>query len=602
MRDAADDVGGASVSDRWQNIRNRLEPARQLADEMHMLCERACEESMTTAEGARLEELLSSDPQSRAYYLEFMEMHGALQWGASSEWTIDVPPAKPVAAAAEAAFPTVANDGLGCASADCEPPPATLPCAAVLNQARRSFSWGAAISKPRFSLAMSLVVLLLAFTVVAAGERIIRAVFSHSVEAHPDGGLIRSNNVFQVGGSHRGTRRIGSSHLADMGLVNILVFRLPALREFDRIKSARLEWTYKERQGNPDFAADLYGLGYATSTSALSGCFWEGDFDSKRRTEYGMEGSKSRRVSLIKKAAMAPTDEVGRIVVQGPQLVAFLQSLYDDGAKGGELAVFRLNADVPTSQISRLQAYEMVHPPEVTGLTTAAEFPSLQLTADPMIDGNPTVAEVVLTAHGVEANKSSTIVRSNGKLYGGTSELGTRRIGTSATSDTSLANLLVFHLPQLREFERVRAAQLEWTFKARDGNPSFSVDLYGLGHTSSTACLTTCFWEGLYDSRLRSEYGMNGQSHRQVALVAKGAMTPRSRTGRITVEGPELVDFLQSLYDDGAGAGDLVVFRLNADVSTTQTSRGTAYQVVHPPERPGKTTVGESAVLHLISY
>jgi hypothetical protein len=219
-----------------------------------------------------------------------------------------------------------------------------------------------------------------------------------------------------------------------------------------------------------------------------------------------------------------------------------------------------------------------------------------------MMAGNATVAEVVLTAHGIEASGSATLARSNQRLSEDACEKGTRRVGSSAFENMSLANLLVFRLPPLRDFERVRAAQVEWTCKAQDGKPNFSVDLYGLGYTASLSALSDPFWEGTYDTKLRTEYGMTAEGHRQVSLIAKGTMRPRSPTGKVVVDGPELVDFLQSLYDDGARGGQWVVFRLNADVSTQQHARETGYQVVHPPVEPGKTNAKETATLHLISY
>src|SRR5262249_14576146 len=159
-------------------------------------------------EGARLEELLSSDPQSRAYYLEFMELHGALQWGAAGNECTTVPPTASMASAAETILPTAVSEGLGPSSASTstviEPPASVVPCTSVSGQAKRLFFWRKSLSTPRFSLAMSIAVLLLAFTVVAAGERIIRAVFWHSMEAHPSGGLLRnSKNRIELGASPR---------------------------------------------------------------------------------------------------------------------------------------------------------------------------------------------------------------------------------------------------------------------------------------------------------------------------------------------------------------------------------------------------------------
>jgi hypothetical protein len=573
--------------------------------ELSSLCEGLCENTLSLEQASRLESLLMVDAKARDYYRTYIDLHGSLHWGVTATEQpsgdrdrIGESHDIPIPLALESASSESRMRSLRAGVQPSSP--------STLQQAPRRL-WQSWLSTPRFSMAASIGVLLLAFTVVVAGERILRVVFHHSISAYPTGGSLRSaGNELLHGGSFRGTRRVGSSYFSDIGLANLLVFRLPALKDREQVKSARLEWTFKERTGDPQFSVDLYGLGYVSSAASLTGAFWEGSQDTGLQSEYGMLGSKQRRVSLITKGVMTPVSKEGRIAVESAPLSIFLQSLYDDGAQGGELVVFRLNADSPTAQIARTTGYEVVHPPEIKGKTVPAQFPSLHIVADQVGSMNHAAAESVITSHGIEANRFASVVRSDGVnsvLRGGTDQRGTRRVGSSSTAANALVNLLVFRLPTMREGEHIRSARLEWTLKGRSGEPAFAVDLYGLGFvTSQSPALLQTFWEGPEDRHLRVEYGMEGTSDSPVALVARHAMSPNSPLGRIVIEGPELVEFLRSLYDSGAVGGEFAVFRLNANMSTFEVDRSTGYEIVHPPERLEKASPAELPTLHLISY
>ncbi|WP_425399879.1 hypothetical protein [Aeoliella sp.] len=178
-------------------------------------------------------------------------------------------------------------------------------------------------------------------------------------------------------------------------------------------------------------------------------------------------------------------------------------------------------------------------------------------------------------------------------LHGPNVETGTRRIGSSAFDDVALASLIVFPLPTLEDIEQIHSARLEWTLKQIDGSPEFDVDLYGLGYVESPELTGNGFWEGDFDDSLRAAYGMSGPGHRTVQLIQASVMTPATEPGRIRVRNSRLDTFIRSLYRDGAQAGDLVVFRLNANASTVAIPRSTGYEVVHPPAIDGVTEPAE---------
>lgn len=588
---------------------------REKWGELHTLIDALLEGELTEVQAERLNLWLTVDDDAQKVYVQSLDMHANLLWDHDREavWPVETIVSRPPAVEffttyavnvaadqSSAQTPQVSRSS----AQDSRPEPISRPRAAERPTDGRAGFWRRCFGTPQLSLATSICVLLLAFTVVAAGERIIRAILSaYDIRANYAGGAVISSKTLWEGSSFRGTRRIGSSYYPGIGLANVLVFRLPALQELERLRSARLEWTYKARNGQPNFSIDLYGLGYVSSTSSLGGCFWEGDRDTAPRSQYGMKGPRNERVSLVAKSAMTPNTSTGRIIVEGPVLARFVQSLYDEGAQEGDLAVFRLNADASTLDIARETGYEVVHPPEVLGKTSPAEFPSLHLVANRTHSGGNSMAEAVLTAHGIESHRGLTAVNSAGGSGGGNNSDGTRRVGSSALPNRGLANTLVFRLPSLGELERVRFARLEWTYKARSGRPDFAVDLYGLGYMPSISMsMHECFWEGARDTRLRAEYGMESQAGERVSLIARGVMTPYAAPGRIVVEGAPLVAFLQSLYEAGAKGGELVVFRLNADASTLDIDRATGYEVVHPPEAFGKTTPSEFPILHLIGY
>jgi hypothetical protein len=572
--------------------------------ELHELIDALVEGQITEEQAERLSVWLAVDEDAQKVYVQALDMHASMLCDFGGEPAAQATPPSTSAAA------IVADESIIAAPSTTEVPvsPQNTAYCKRHPEKRTSALWRRLFSTPRLSIATSIFTVLAAFTVVAAGEKILSVIFhQHEVEPHKDGGGLTSPggsspSEIRSGASRVGTRRIGSSQMPDTALVNLLVFRLPRLEDFERVGVARLEWTYRHRAGQPNFSVDLYGLGYVSSTSSLSGCFWEGAQDTSRRIEYGMSGKATRRVSPIARGVMNPQTPRGRVPVEGPELTAFLQSLYDDGARGGDFVVFRLNANKSTTKISRRTGYEIVHPPEIPGRTFPAQFPALQITAKgntPETDS--AVPGSAITAHCIEPSQwSAALVSSDSIAQLGPSDHGTRLIGSSSRPNTALANLLVFRLPKLEELERVRSARLQWTYHIKSGEPKFAVDLYGLGCVSSSASLSKCFWEGEFDSSLRSEYGMSGDAARPVALIARGVINSRTSKGRVVVEGRELVEFLQSLYDDGARGGELVVFRLNADAPTATIHGRTGYEVVHPPEVPGKTVAAEFPLLELI--
>src|SRR5690606_17343068 len=140
---------------------------------------------------------------------------------------------------------------------------------------------------------------------------------AHSISEHRSGGLVRSlKNIVEPGGNFDGTRRVGSSIRNDIGLVNVLVFALPPVEKLEGLVSARLQWTLLSKDHAPNFAVDLYGLGYVRGDSYHGPCFWEGFQDQAIPAEYGLLGGTERQVHLLARSVMRPSTPCGQVVVE----------------------------------------------------------------------------------------------------------------------------------------------------------------------------------------------------------------------------------------------------------------------------------------------
>jgi hypothetical protein len=198
------------------------------------------------------------------------------------------------------------------------------------------------------------------------------------LSAHQGGGLLRSDGGVMLGGSNDGVRRIGASSEANVSLVSVLLFRLPKLDDPSDIDAARLVFAYKSKDGDPDFAVDLYGLGHVPAAAVEPAWFFEGSVDLSSRAGY-KTGSAPRQVQRISADVIGPQTRPGRVIVQSPELAEFISSLFRDGAEAGDLAVFRLNATAPTQQIPRITGYNVVHAPAIVGKTQPYEVPTLTI-------------------------------------------------------------------------------------------------------------------------------------------------------------------------------------------------------------------------------
>jgi len=180
-----------------------------------------------------------------------------------------------------------------------------------------------------------------------------------TITADPAGGLIRSNGVTETGGV---TRLIGSSSTSNQGLSNIYFFELPALGTNEKVNDAALKFNFDSTQGSFSFNSDLYGLGFVNSPPSMDGSwFFEGPaMDTRTRASLGT--GNSGMVSLIEDDVLTTGTPTGsRTVAETSALVDFLASLYEDGAQGGDFAVFHFVADEVVSGPTGAAGYRITH-------------------------------------------------------------------------------------------------------------------------------------------------------------------------------------------------------------------------------------------------
>ncbi|MFQ3670492.1 MAG: hypothetical protein SNJ84_03430 [Verrucomicrobiia bacterium] len=134
------------------------------------------------------------------------------------------------------------------------------------------------------------------------------------------------------------------------------------------------------------------------------------------------------------------------------------------------------------------------------------------------------------------------------------------RAGTSSTNGRAI--VIPFQLPTLGAGETFASAQLSLTLMeigpsritGSPGSggitPTYSLDLYGLNHRSSSSVLGGDFYQG-------------ATPQSGVTLVQAAFITPSTTLGTVTLSGAALLDYLNNQYDNGANAGQWIFLRLS---------------------------------------
>jgi hypothetical protein len=156
-----------------------------------------------------------------------------------------------------------------------------------------------------------------------------------------------------------------------------------------------------------------------------------------------------------------------------------------------------------------------------------------------------------------------------------------RRVGTSGTANTGLVNIYFYQLPAASGL--ANDVSVEYSFsRLQAGNvPAFNVDVYGLGFvTGETPSINHAWFHGdaAEDMRTRADLGTGTTG--TVTRLVDNLLIPTSLVGRHeTGPSSSLKTFLQSLYADGAQAGDWAVIRLSADAIVTAGPPAYGYEI-----------------------
>ena len=97
------------------------------------------------------------------------------------------------------------------------------------------------------------------------------------------------------------------------------------------------------------------------------------------RTRAALAAGSTGTVSKLADRIISAGDAPGRLTINGAVMRTFMDSLYADGAQGGDFAVFRLNADADSNAVDPINTgYDVVHGPPAA----AATLPRLTVRPD----------------------------------------------------------------------------------------------------------------------------------------------------------------------------------------------------------------------------
>jgi hypothetical protein len=171
------------------------------------------------------------------------------------------------------------------------------------------------------------------------------------------------------------------------------------------------------------------------------------------------------------------------------------------------------------------------------------------------------VSAGILYANGTQpapGGGTSGVAASDGQVYDvGNWELwvgGTPWLNGSTTPESS--PIYAFQLPSLgNTSDPFASATLGLTFYAKDGTPTFNVDLYGLGVSASPTVVAGDYYSG------------SGDGAPGVTLLESSLLTPStsmtSADHANNVFSTDLSAYLNAAYASGANAGDYVIVRLS---------------------------------------
>lgn len=348
---------------------------------------------------------------------------------------------------------------------------------------------------------------------------------THVVDGHLDDSQVNSDGT--LGWVGQQNHRVGMNAV---GASSVLVFELPDLGS-ESVASVSLEFNVEAISTHASgLNADLYGLGYSSSSQVSGGSAYIGAYDTDSNAVALQDNILFEAMTI---------GSVSTSATGSGNLTSWIQSLYDNGAQAGDYAFVRLSPDVDPGVAYRYYA-----------LTSADGANSPVLT----IETGSASVEVVIPGH---ANDQQ--VDADGSLFW--VNQANYYVGTSAVGNAAVC---VFQLPDLAGANVLSASlqmNLENTFIY---GSDLHADLYGLGFSSSPTVVAGDYFMGAY--------GTDGNATALQDDFIEEA-TPLGSVATSAAGGANLASWVQSLYDAGAVAGDYAFVRVTADNDVGSTYR-----------------------------
>lgn len=325
-------------------------------------------------------------------------------------------------------------------------------------------------------------------------------------------------------------------------------FQLPS----NRVVSANLIFTVYQASASwsgTGAGIDVWGLGSISGTPTLDAA-WLLMADTDARTLLNDAPPAKLADNLVAAGASPVVDDVYTLnTAQRSGLVAYINGLFDNGAKPGDYAVIRMNPDtaIAAGGVSLYFGSSSAVSPDRRALMT------MRLSDEPVIP--PTT----LTIYSHE---------NDGAVYGDPPGIFPSLqliCGTAGNPNTRPWNgVSFFQLPS----QRVSAADLAYkVYSASAGwaATGAAIDVWGLGFIRGTPTLIAS-WLLMGDTDTRTL--LNGSTPSKIAdnLLAAGVTPAVGSVWSLSgAQSTNLVDFINGLFEKGAQPGDYAVIRVNPD-------------------------------------
>ena len=331
----------------------------------------------------------------------------------------------------------------------------------------------------------------------------------------------------------------------------VCFFRLPT----NRIESADLTLTIHLLYGSwpaANAAIDLWGIGYMrTPVLNVASKAWSlmGDTDTQSLINnsfpYEVQSTKIADNLVTNGQSVVIGDVFTLNAGQRANLLAFINTLYEEGALPGDYAVIRANPDAPMTIASTTIRFG------ASNTTSPDRRPKLTVTLTDEPAPTPTELEI---NHFSQSNDGTVFLAGVNSGYDLIS-------GTLANPSVDGSGIAFFALPE----QSLTSASLSLTVTTFwNALTVANIDVWGLGYTNRPIMNKTWLCTNDVDSSVL----LNGYPPVKLAdnIVTSGQTVAVGDVWQPTAgQQTNLVSYLNGLYEQGAKPGDFAIIRFNMD-------------------------------------